>query len=173
MKKYILIFISIIVVVFGVSSIKDSLLLKDVFVFNDKDVVSTTLLLEQGVPDDFDYKLNKDLVNDISDVLVNSKKKRISGDKFAVSYSPKGIEIFLDGEKKETKEDFHMTFRRHITLIKEDDGVHVAIYVNDIEDNEINNLLSRYYVVESKELDEIIGELYECNKLINKNIKSK
>lgn len=162
MKKYILIFISIIVAIWGFNSIKNNSLLKDVFVFNDNDIISTTLLKEQSVPDDFEYQIPEDLANNISKVLINSKKQRISGDKFSNSYSTKGIEIFLDGQKKDTKEDFSLIFKRKIALIKEEnDNIHVAIDINNIENNNMTNLLSRYYIIKSKELSDYIDQLYK------------
>lgn len=162
MKKYILIFISIIVTIWGFNSIKNNSLLKDVFVFNDNDIISTTLLKEQSVPDDFEYQIPEDLANNISKVLINSKKQRISGDKFSNSYSTKGIEIFLDGQKKDTKEDFSLIFKRKIALIKEEnDNIHVAIDINNIENNNMTNLLSRYYIIKSKELSDYIDQLYK------------
>ena len=47
-------------------------------------------------------------------------------------------------------------------MIKEENNyIHVAIEINDIENNNMTNLLIRYYVVESKELVGYIDELYK------------
>lgn len=45
MKKYIIILLSVIVIIWATISIKNQYLLKDAFVFSDKDVVSTILLI--------------------------------------------------------------------------------------------------------------------------------
>ena len=162
MKKYIITLVSILVIIWGIIIMKNNYLLKDAFVFSYKDIVSTTLLLDRSEPDNFEYQLSKDLANDISEALVNGKKHRISQDKFSNNYYPKGVEIFLDGEKKVIKEDVHTTFKRKITLIKEENNdIHASIEINNIENNNLTNLLTRYYVIESKELVRYIDELYK------------
>lgn len=162
MKKYIIILLSVIVIIWGTISIKNQYLLKNAFVFSDKDIVSTILLMDKPEPDNYNYQISKDLANNISKALSNSKKQRISGDKFSNNYSPKGIEMFLDGEKKITKDDASITFKRRITLIKEENNdIHVSIDINDIKNDNMINLLTRNYVVQSKALASYIDALYK------------
>lgn len=162
MKKHIIIFASIAVIIWGMISMKNNYLLKDAFVFSDKDIVATILLMDKPEPDNFEYQISKDLANNISKALIEGKKHRISGDKFSNNYSPKGIEIFLDGEQKVTKDDVSTTFKRRIILVKEENNdIHVSIDINEIENNDMTNLLTRDYVVESKELAGYIDALYK------------
>lgn len=162
MKKYIIIFASIMVIIWGIISIKNNYLLKDAFVFTDKDIVSTILLMDKPEPDNFEYQISNDLANNISKALVEGKRHRISEDKFSNNYSPKGIEIFLDGKQKITNDNVSTTFERRIILVKEEnDDIHLSIDINDIENNSMTNLLTRDYVVESKELAGYIDELYK------------
>ncbi len=163
-NKLILGLVSIIVLtllIFSYSKIKEYNILKDVFVFKQEDVVSIWRVKKGEDIHDYDYKLESNEVDALSNILTNSKLKKAT-----TNDSPSNIlgslTILLDGKITEVDGGISFDFERNITLVPIDKhSVYVFLEINKLRDDGSSNMhgvMQKSYIIDSERLVAFINE---------------
>lgn len=163
-NKVILGIVSVVVfilIIFGYSKIKEYNVLKDVFVFSKDNIVSIWRVKKDENSHDYNYKLTSSEIDSLSNILTNSKLKKATAND-----SPSNIlgsmTILLDGREIEEDGAISWEFKRGITLTPIDkDSVYVFLEINKLRDDDSSNMeevMQKFYIIDSKELVEFIGE---------------
>ena len=163
-NKLILCLTSIIVlglIVFGYIKIREYNILKDVFVFTNEDIVSIWRVKKGEDHYDYDYKLESNECDTLSDILTSSKLKKATTNDLP-SNDLGLLTILLDGKTREIDEGISYQFERGITLIPIDkDSVYVFLEINKpINDNSfnMNRVMNKSYIIDSEKLVEFINK---------------
>lgn len=152
----------VVLIIFSYSKIKEYNTLKDVFVFSKDNIVEIWRVEKGENSHDYNYKLSSSEINYLSDILTNSKLKKAS-----INDSPSNalgdMTILLDGRTREVDDNnTSVEFKRGITLIPiDDDSVYVFLEINRLRDEysfNVNGIMKKFYIIESKKLVEFIGE---------------
>lgn len=152
--------ISFIVVIFACFKIKEYLILKDAFVFSKDNIVSVWKVKKDENTYDYNYKLENNEVDALSDILTSSKLKKAT-----INESPPNtlgsITILLDGKLIKSDGEEYVGYERGITLTPIDKGsVYVLLEINKlINDNNSNmeNVMQKFYIIDSEKLVEVIN----------------
>ena len=163
-NKLILGLISIIVfglIIFGYFKIKEYNILKDVFVFTNKDIVSIWRVKKGEYIHDYDYKLESNECDTLSDILTSSKLKKAT-----TNDSPSNdlgvLTILLDGQTREIDGGTSYQFERGITLIPIDkDSVYVFLEINKLRNDDSFNMdgvIQKSYIIDSEKLVKFINK---------------
>ena len=131
--------IVLILTIFSYSKIREYNILKDVFVFKNENVVSVWRVKKGEDIHDYNYKMESNGIDFLSDILTNSKLK-----KSTINDSPSNtlgsLTILLDGNTREVDGGTSFEFERGITLTPIDkDSVYVFLEINKLRnDNSFN-----------------------------------
>lgn len=152
----------VILIIFSYSKIKEYNTLKDAFVFSKDNIVLIWRLKKGEDAHEYHYKLSKSEINYLSDILTNSKLKKASIND-CTSNALGEITILLDGRTRKVDDNnTSVEFKRGITLIPiDDDSVYVFLEINRLRDDysfNVNGIVKKSYIIESKKLVEFIGE---------------
>ena len=151
----------IILIVFAGYKIREYNILKDVFVFKNENVVSVWRVKKGEDIHDYNYKMESNGIDFLSDILTNSKLK-----KSTINDSPSNtlgsLTILLDGNTREVDGGTSFEFERGITLTPIDkDSVYVFLEINKLRnDNSFNRdgVMQKSYIIDSEKLVEFINE---------------
>ena len=146
--------IALILVVFSYSKIKEYIVLKDVFVFTNEDIVEVWRI-KKGEDSDFNYKLENNESDALSDILTNSKLKKATTNDFP--YDTLGyLTILLD----KVDDNISIRFERAISLIPIDkDSVYVSLHINKLtNDGSFDGFIEKTYIIDSEKLVELINK---------------
>ncbi|WP_296644611.1 hypothetical protein [Romboutsia sp. 13368] len=150
-----------ILTIFSYSKIKEYIVLKDVFVFSKDSIVSIWRVKKGEDTHDYNYNISSSDANYLSNILRNSQLKNAT-----VKDSPPSnlgkMTIFLDGRIREEDGGVSVEFKRGITLVPIDnDSVYVFLDINKLRNDDsfnMNGVMQRSYIIDSKELLEFINE---------------
>ena len=153
--------IVLILTIFSYSKIREYNILKDVFVFKNENVVSVWRVKKGEGIHDYNYKMESNGIDFLSDILTNSKLK-----KSTINDSPSNtlgsLTILLDGNTREVDGGTSFEFERGITLTPIDkDSVYVFLEINKLRnDNSFNRdgVMQKSYIIDSEKLVEFINE---------------
>ena len=148
-------------ITFSYSKIKEYIVLKDVFVFTKENVVSIWRVKKGDTTHDYDYKLESNDIDFLSDILGSSKLKEAD-----ITDSPSNtlgnMTILLDGETREEGGGIAVEFERGITLTPIDkESVYVFLDINKPRnDGSFNSVgvMQKSYIIDSDELVEFISK---------------
>ena len=151
----------IILIIFAGYKIREYNILKDVFVFKNENVVSIWRVKKGEDIHDYNYKMESNGIDFLSDILTNSKLK-----KSTINDSPSNtlgsLTILLDGNTREVDGGTSFEFERGITLTPIDkDSVYVFLEINKLRnDNSFNRdgVMQKSYIIDSEKLVEFINE---------------
>ena len=151
----------IILIIFAGYKIREYNILKDVFVFKNENVVSVWRVKKGEDIHDYNYKMESNGIDFLSDILTNSKLK-----KSTINDSPSNtlgsLTILLDGNTREVDGGTSFEFERGITLTPIDkDSVYVFLEINKLRnDNSFNRdgVMQKSYIIDSEKLVEFINE---------------
>ena len=143
----------IILIVFAGYKIREYNILKDVFVFKNENVVSVWRVKKGEDIHDYNYKMESNGIDFLSDILTNSKLK-----KSTINDSPSNtlgsLTILLDGNTREVDGGTSFGFERGITLTPIDkDSVYVFLEINKLRnDNSFNRdgVMQKSYIIDSE-----------------------
>lgn len=163
-NKLILVLISIIaliLIIFSYSKIKEYNILKDIFVFKQENVVSIWRVKKGENAHDFDYKLESNEIDALSNMMTNSKLKKVT-----TNDSPSDVlgslTILLDGKTTEVDDSISFEFERSINLVPIDKhSVYVFLEINKLRDDDSSNMdviMQKSYIIDSERLVEFINE---------------
>ena len=153
--------IVLILTIFSYPKIREYNILKDVFVFKNENVVSVWRVKKGEDIHDYNYKMESNGIDFLSDILTNSKLK-----KSTINDSPSNtlgsLTILLDGNTREVDGGTSFEFERGITLTPIDkDSVYVFLEINKLRnDNSFNRdgVMQKSYIIDSEKLVEFINE---------------
>lgn len=153
--------VALILIIFGYSKIKEYNVLKDVFVFSKDNIVSIWRVQKGENINDYNYKLESNEIDALSDILTSSKLKKAT-----TNYSPSNtlgsLTILLDGKIREADGDISVEFERGITLTPIDkDSVYVFLEINKLRNDNSSNtygIMQKSYIIDSEKLVESINE---------------
>lgn len=153
--------IVLLLITFSYSKIKEYIVLRDVFVFTKENIVSIWRVKKGEDIHDYDYKLKSNEIDFLSDMLVNSKLKKVD-----INDSPSNtlgsLTVLLDGEIKEEGGGIAVEFKRGITLIPIDkENVYVFLDINKPRnDGSLNSVgvMQKSYIIYSERLVEFINK---------------
>ena len=147
--------------IFGYTKIKEYNILKDAFVFKDENIVEVWRVKKGENIHDYNYKLESNESDSLSNILTNSKLKKAT-----INDSPSNtlgsLTILLDGNTREVDGGTSFEFERGITLTPIDkDSVYVFLEINKLRnDNSFNTdgVMQKSYIIDSEKLVEFINE---------------
>ncbi|WP_286312593.1 hypothetical protein [Romboutsia ilealis] len=146
--------IFLLLIIFSYSKIKEYNILKDVFVFKKENVVSIFRVKKGEDIHDYNYKLESNEIDALSDILTNSKLKKATTND-SPSNMLGSLTILLDGNTS-------FEFERGMTLTPiNKDSVYVFLEINKLRnDNSFNTdmVMQRSYIIDSEKLVEFINE---------------
>ena len=153
--------IALVLIAFSYSKIKEYIVLKDVFVFTKENVVSIWRVKKGDTTHDYDYKLESNDIDFLSDILGSSKLKEADRTD-SPSNTLGNMTILLDGETREEGGGIAVEFKRGITLTPIDkEQVYVFLDINKpINDGSFNSVgvMQKSYIIHSEELVEFISK---------------
>ena len=153
--------IALVLITFSYSKIKEYIVLKDVFVFTKENVVSTWRVKKGDTTHDYDYKLESNDIDFLSDILGSSKLKEADIN-HSLSNTLGNMTILLDGETREEGGGIAVEFERGITLTPIDkEQVYVFLDINKPRnDGSFNSVgvMQKSYIIHSEELVEFISK---------------
>lgn len=146
--------------IFSYSKVKEYIILKDVFVFKNENVVSIWRVKKGEDTHDYNYKLESNEIDALSDILTSSKLKKAT-----INNSPSNalgsLTILLDGKLREADDEISVEYERGITLMPIDkDSVYVFLEINKLRnDNSFNmdGVIQKSYIIDSEKLMEVIN----------------
>lgn len=163
-KRWLCIGLLIIFIIVGYLNIKNYYIVKNSLVFSKGDIVTTWLAKREYGGYDYDYKISEEDVNLLSEKLSKSKLVKSSPKESPHNYLG-SIVIYLDGNIKEEKDGAKFQYKRSIVVTKiNNEKVYVMLEVNKLRDDgsyNMEEILQRFYTIESKDIVECIENLYE------------
>ncbi len=153
--------IFLLLIIFSYSKIKEYNILKDIFVFKKENVVSIFRVKKGEDIHDYNYKLESNEIDALSDILTNSKLKKATTND-SPSNMLGSLTILLDGNTREVDGGTSFEFERGMTLTPiNKDSVYVFLEINKLRnDNSFNTdmVMQRSYIIDSEKLVEFINE---------------
>nr|WP_317333657.1 hypothetical protein [uncultured Romboutsia sp.] len=153
--------IVLILTIFSYSKIREYNVLKDVFVFKNENVVSIWRVKKGEDIHDYNYKLESNEIDTLSDILTNSKLKKATTND-SPSNTLGSLTILLDGKTRKADGGVSVEFERGITLTPIDkDSVYVFLEISKLRnDNSFNTdgVMQKSYIIDSEKLIEFINE---------------
>ena len=147
--------------IFGYTKIKEYNILKDAFVFKDENIVEVWRVKKGENIHDYNYKLESNESDALSDILTNSKLKKATTND-SPSNTLGSLTILLDGNTRKVDDAISVEYERGITLTPIDkDSVYVFLEINKLRnDNSFNTdgVMQKSYIIDSEKLVEFINE---------------
>lgn len=163
-NKLILGLISIIVlglIIFGYTKIKEYNILKDVFVFKKENVVSIWRVKKGEDIHDYNYKLESNETDALSNILTSSKLNKATTND-SPSKTLGSLTILLDGKLLKTDDGVSVKYERGITLAPIDkDSVYVFLEINKLRNKNsstMEGVMQKSYIIYSEKLVEFINK---------------
>lgn len=157
-RKRILGTVSIIIfilIIFGGYKIREHNILKNVFLFSEDNVVSIWRVKKDENTYDYNYKLESNEINFLSNILISSELKKATKND-SPSNALGGITILLDGKKIEENGDTTFQFKRGITLTPIDKhSVYVFLEINKLkgdDSSDVETIMQKSYIINSEKL---------------------
>ena len=151
----------LILIIFSYSKIKEYIVLKDVFVFTNEDIVSIWRVEKGEDSHDYNYKLESNEINFLSNILSSSKLKKAT----ITDYPPNtlgSMTILLDGKTREADGGISVEFERGINLTPIDkDSVYVFLDIDKLRNDDSFNavgVMQKSYIIHSEKLVEFINK---------------
>ena len=148
-------------IIFGFSKIKEYNILKDVFVFSKDNIVSIWRVKKDENSPDYNYKLESNEIDFLSDMLTSSKLKKATTND-SPSNTLGSMTILLDGKKEEIDGSIRCEFKRGITLTPiNKERVYVFLEINKLRNDDSFNMdevMQKSYIIDSEKLVEFINQ---------------
>lgn len=152
--------IVLILIIFSYLKIREYNVLKDVFVFKNENIVSIWRVKKGEDIHDYNYKLESNEIDTLSDILTSSKLKKATINDSS-SNTLGSLTILLDGKSREADGGISVEYERGITLTPIDkDSVYVFLEINKLRnDNSFNmeSVIQKSYIIDSEKLVEVIN----------------
>ena len=148
-------------IIFGYTKIKEYNILKDAFVFKDENIVEVWRVKKGENIHDYNYKLESNESDSLSNILTNSKLKKAT-----INDSPSNtlgsLTILLDGNTRTVDDAISVEYERGITLTPIDkDSVYVFLEINKPRNDDSFNMdgvMQKSYIIDSEKLVEFINK---------------
>ena len=148
-------------IIFGYTKIKEYNILKDAFVFKDENIVEVWRVKKGENIHDYNYKLESNESDSLSNILTNSKLKKAT-----INDSPSNtlgsLTILLDGNTRKVDDAISVEYERGITLTPIDkDSVYVFLEINKPRNDDSFNMdgvMQKSYIIDSEKLVEFINK---------------
>ncbi|MBQ3422573.1 MAG: hypothetical protein IJH34_13160 [Romboutsia sp.] len=148
-------------IIFGYTKIKEYNILKDAFVFKDENIVEVWRVKKGENIHDYNYKLESNESDSLSNILTNSKLKKAT-----INDSPSNtlgsLTILLDGNTRKVDDAISVEYERGITLTPIDkDSVYVFLEINKLRNDDsfnIDGVMQKSYIIDSEKLVEFINK---------------
>ena len=142
-------------IIFGYTKIKEYNILKDAFVFKDENIVEVWRVKKGENIHDYNYKLESNESDSLSNILTNSKLKKAT-----INDSPSNtlgsLTILLDGNTRKVDDAISVEYERGITLTPIDkDSVYVFLEINKPRNDDSFNMdgvMQKSYIIDSEKL---------------------
>ena len=130
-------------IIFGYTKIKEYNILKDAFVFKDENIVEVWRVKKGENIHDYNYKLESNESDVLSDILINSKLKKATTND-SPSNTLGSLTILLDGNTRKVDDGISIEFERSITLTPIDkDSVYVFLEINKLRSMSLLKIISQ------------------------------
>lgn len=153
--------IVLILIIFSYSKIKEHNILKDVFVFTNENIVSIWRVEKGQYSHDYNYKLESNDIDFLSNTLVSSELKKATTTD-SPSNDSGSLTILLDGKTREVDGGISVEFERGITLTPVDkDSVYVFLEINKLRNDDnftTDGVIQESYIIDSEKLVEFINK---------------
>ena len=147
--------------IFGYTKIKEYNILKDAFVFKDENIVEVWRVKKGENIHDYNYKLESNESDALSDILTNSKLKKATTND-SPSNTLGSLTILLDGNTRKVDDAISVEYERGITLTPIDkDSVYVFLEINKPRNDDSFNMdgvMQKSYIIDSEKLVEFINK---------------
>lgn len=152
--------IVLILIIFSYFKIREYNILKDVFVFKNENIVSIWRVKKGEDIHDYNYKLESNEIDALSDILTSSKLKKATTND-SPSNNLGSLTILLDGKLSESDDGVSVEYERGVTLIPIDkSSVYVFLEINKLRNDNSSNMesvMQKSYIIDSEKLVEIIN----------------
>ena len=148
-------------IIFGYTKIKEYNILKDAFVFKNDNIVEVWRVKKGENIHDYNYKLESNESDSLSNILTNSKLKKAT-----INDSPSNtlgsLTILLDGNTRKVDDAISVEYERGITLTPIDkDSVYVFLEINKLRNDDsfnMDGIIQKSYIIDSEKLVEFINK---------------
>ena len=148
-------------IIFGYTKIKEYNILKDAFVFKNDNIVEVWRVKKGENIHDYNYKLESNESDSLSNILTNSKLKKATTND-SPSNTLGSLTILLDGNTRKVDDGISIEFERSLTLTPIDkDSVYVFLEINKLRNDDSFNMdgvIQKSYIIDSEKLVEFINK---------------
>ena len=148
-------------IIFGYTKIKEYNILKDAFVFKNENIVEVWRVKKGEDIHDYNYKLESNESDSLSNILTNSKLKKATTND-SPSNTLGSLTILLDGNTRKVDDAISVEYERGITLTPIDkDSVYVFLEINKPRNDDSFNMdgvMQKSYIIDSEKLVEFINK---------------